>query len=432
MRETNSLNRSYAGQGLESKAVAASYSAIRQASEALCEPLEPEDCCIQSMPDVSPTKWHLAHTSWLFETFVLKPGLADYRSPNPLYEFLFNWYYNAVGEQYSRCRRGLLSRPTLSEVMAYRAHVDEAMDGLFAAGLASDLEQDLLAVIEMGIHHEQQHQELMLMDIKHVFYRNPLRPAYRELPESSQQEVAPLTWLPFNGDLQSIGHNGEGFAYDNEAPQHRAYVESFLIADRLITCSEYVEFIEDGGYERPELWLSDAWQIIQTRAWKAPLYWECEDGQWQIMTLGGMRDLDPSEPVCHVSFYEADAYARWMGCWLPRESVWETVARKLPIEGNFREQDCLHPTPLVYGTAGPAQMFGDVWEWTCSPYCAYPGYRARDGALGEYNGKFMCNQMVLRGGSCATPISHIRATYRNFFPPDARWPFTGIRLTKEG
>ena len=307
------------------------------------------------------------------------------------------------------------------------------MEGLFANHLASEPHQDLLAVIELGTHHEQQHQELMLMDIKHVFSCNPLRPAYRNLPICSEEDVRPLNWLRFDGELQSVGHNGLGFAFDNEAPQHRAYVESLQIADRLITCGEYLDFIEDKGYERPELWLSDAWNIIQTRGWKAPLYWECEGGQWRIMTLGGMRDLNPSEPVCHVSFYEADAYARWMGCWLPRESVWETVASKLPIKGNFREEDRLHPAPLTSqnGTSWPAQMFGDVWEWTCSPYCAYPGYRARDGALGEYNGKFMCNQMVLRGGSCATPISHIRATYRNFFPPDARWPFTGIRLTKE-
>jgi ergothioneine biosynthesis protein EgtB len=224
-----------------------------------------------------------------------------------------------------------------------------------------------------------------------------------------------------------------GFAFDNETPQHRVYVESFQIADRLITCGEYLEFMNDRGYERPELWLSDAWNLIQVRGWNAPLYWECEDGQWRIMTLGGMRDLNPSEPVCHVSYYEADALAQWMKCWLPRESVWETVASELPIAGNFVELDHLHPVPLPSQTetSSPAQTFGDVWEWTCSPYSAYPGYRAKDGALGEYNGKFMCNQMVLRGGSCATPISHIRASYRNFFPPDARWPFTGIRLTKE-
>ena len=419
--------------GLDSGALAGRFRAIRCASDALCEPLEPEDCCIQSMPDVSPTKWHLAHTSWFFETFVLKPALPGFRSPDPQYEYLFNSYYNAVGRQHARPARGVLSRPTLAKVMDYRAHIDEAMDDLFTSRLANEPDQSLLALIELGLHHEQQHQELMLMDIKHVFSCNPLRPAYRDLPSTLKEDVPPLQWIRYNGELQSMGHDGLGFAFDNETPRHRAYVESFQIADRLITCGEYLEFIEDRGYERPELWLSDAWNIIQTRGWSAPLYWECEDRQWRIMTLGGMRDLNPSEPVCHVSYYEADAYARWMNCWLPRESVWETVASTLPVKGNFREEDLLHPASLrsQNGTSALAQMFGDVWEWTCSPYSAYPGFRAKDGALGEYNGKFMCNQMVLRGGSCATPISHIRATYRNFFPPDARWPFTGIRLTKE-
>jgi ergothioneine biosynthesis protein EgtB len=433
MVETRSTETPSSGRDLDSGSLADRFRAIRRASDALCEPLEPEDCCIQSMPDVSPTKWHLAHTSWFFETFVLKPALPGFRSPDPQYEYLFNSYYNAVGRQYARPARGLLSRPTLAKVMDYRAQVDAAMQDLLTNYLASEPDQELLAVIELGMHHEQQHQELMLMDIKHVFSRNPLRPAYRDLPITLEEDVAPLGWVRFNGELQSTGHAGLGFAFDNETPQHRAYVESFQIADRLITCGEYLEFIQDRGYERPELWLSDAWHVIQTRGWNAPLYWECEDGQWRIMTLGGMRDLNPSEPVCHVSYYEADAYARWMDCWLPRESVWEKVASTLPIKGNFREEDSLHPAPLPpqNGTSSLAQMFGDVWEWTCSPYSAYPGFRAKDGAIGEYNGKFMCNQMVLRGGSCATPISHIRATYRNFFPPDARWPFTGIRLTQE-
>jgi ergothioneine biosynthesis protein EgtB len=433
MVELQSLEIPSSDTDLDSGALADKFRAIRRTSDVLCEPLEPEDCCIQSMPDVSPTKWHLAHTSWFFETFVLKPALPGFRSPNPQYEYLFNSYYNAVGRQYARPARGLLSRPTLAKVMDYRGHIDEAMDDLFTNYLASEPNQALRAVIELGMHHEQQHQELMLMDIKHVFFCNPLRPAYRDLPSTLEDDVPPLQWIRYNGELQSMGHDGLGFAFDNETPQHRAYVESFKIADRLITCGEYLEFMEDRGYERPELWLSDAWNIIQTRGWSAPLYWECEDRKWRIMTLGGMRDLNPSEPVCHVSYYEADAYARWMDCWLPRESVWETVASSLPIQGNFREEDLLHPAPLPSqnGTGSLAQMFGDVWEWTCSPYSAYPGFRAKDGALGEYNGKFMCNQVVLRGGSCATPISHIRATYRNFFPPDARWPFTGIRLTKE-
>ena len=408
---------------------------VRGASEAICAPLEPEDFCIQSMPDVSPTKWHLAHTSWFFETFVLKCVLPDYESPHSEYEFLFNSYYNSVGEQHTRAERGILSRPTVRDVMAYRAYVDDSMESIFAdMKTADDVSDDLLDVIETGIHHEQQHQELMLMDVKHVFACNPLRPAYRELPPAPVVDVPPIEWIPFAGELQVIGHDVDGFAYDNEAPLHRVYVEPFQIADRLITCGEYLAFIEDRGYQRPELWLSDGWQIVTSRGWKAPLYWQREAGRWRIMTLGGMRDLNPSEPVCHVSYYEADAYARWAGCWLPRESAWETVARDLPVEGNFVERDRLHPVPLTAGTDSPrpAQMFGDVWEWTCSPYNSYPGYRATAGALGEYNGKFMCNQMVLRGGCCATPASHIRPTYRNFFPPDARWPFTGIRLTREG
>lgn len=429
MVESQLLVGPIGGGDLGSRSLAGRFRATRRTTEELCEPLEPEDCCIQSMPDVSPTKWHLAHTSWFFETFVLKSALPSFRSPDPQYDYLFNSYYNAVGRQYARPERGLLSRPTLAEVMDYRARVDEAMDEVFAG----EPEQELLAIIELGTHHEQQHQELMLMDIKHVFSRNPLHPAYRELPAALEVNVASLNWLQFDGELQSIGHDGLGFAFDNETPQHRAYVESFQIADRLITCGEYLEFMDDRGYERPELWLSDAWNVIQTRGWNAPLYWERKDGQWRIMTLGGMRDLNPNEPVCHVSYYEADAFSRWMDCWLPRESVWETVASGLPTKGNFVEEDRLHPAPLASQNeaSSPAQMFGDVWEWTCSPYSAYPGYRAKDGALGEYNGKFMCNQMVLRGGSCVTPLSHIRATYRNFFPPDARWPFAGIRLTKE-
>jgi ergothioneine biosynthesis protein EgtB len=427
--ELHSPQRPSASPDVDAGWLADKYRATRRMSEILCEPLEPEDCCVQSMPDVSPTKWHLAHTSWFFETFVLKSALPGFRSSPPQYEYLFNSYYNAVGRQYARPERGILSRPTLATVMNYRARVDAAMAELFAG----ELDHELLGIIELGTHHEQQHQELMLMDIKHVFSRNPLRPVYRELPESLKVDVAPLNWLRFDAELQAIGHEGSGFSFDNERPKHREYVESFQIADRLITCGEYLEFMNDRGYERPELWLSDAWNLIQSRGWNAPLYWECEGGQWQVMTLGGMRNLNPSEPVCHVSFYEADAFARWIGCSLPRESVWETVASVLPISGNFVEQDHLHPTPPTSQDEriSPAQMFGDVWEWTCSPYSAYPGYRAKDGAIGEYNAKFMCNQIVLKGGSCVTPVSHIRATYRNFFPPDARWVFAGIRLTKE-
>ncbi len=417
------------GPRLDVETLAETFRSIRRASGAICEPLEPEDCCIQSMPDVSPTKWHLAHTSWFFETFVLAPSLPGYRCANAQYEHLFNSYYNSVGQQYPRPDRGLLSRPTLSEVLKYRAQVDDAMEELFAR----QLDRELLAVIELGTHHEQQHQELMLMDIKHVFSRNPIRPAYRELPDTPAFDVASVNWFSFGGELKTIGLKGTSFAFDNESPQHRVYVESFQLADRLVTCGEYLEFIDDNGYERAELWLSDGWNVVQQRNWNAPLYWERDDGRWRIMTLGGMRDLNPSEPVCHVSYYEADAFARWKHSCLPRESAWETVASEMPLDGNFVESGLLHPAPRPSSNQAGSltQMFGDVWEWTISPYTAYPGFQSNDGALGEYNGKFMCNQMVLRGGSCVTPVSHIRASYRNFFPPDARWPFTGIRLSKE-
>ncbi len=418
--------------------VAKEFRAVRRTSTRLQEPVGPEDCCIQSMPEVSPMKWHLAHTSWFFETFVLQPATTGYRSSDPQFDFLFNSYYNAVGEQYARPDRGLLSRPTLAEVMDYRARIDEAVEGVIASKGTEWLER-----IELGLHHEQQHQELMLMDIKHVFSRNPLRPAYCRRPEPQNADVAPIRWLTFDGGLESVGHRGEGFAFDNESPRHRTFIESFQMADRLVTCGEYLEFIEDGGYERPELWLSDGWSTVSSRGWRAPLYWEQDGNTWRQMTLTGMRDVNPSEPVCHVSFYEADAFARWKECWLPREEAWEVVAREEEMEGNLLEADRLHPmalnaSPSTQAPAkqapakqAPAQLFGDVWEWTSSPYSAYPGYRPTEGALGEYNGKFMCNQMVLRGGSCATPASHLRPTYRNFFPPDARWVFAGIRLTKE-
>ncbi len=312
--------------------------------------------------------------------------------------------------------------------MAYRARIDEAIEAVIESQDAEWLER-----IELGLHHEQQHQELMLMDIKHVFSRNPLRPAYREGAGRPNAEVAPIQWLAFDGRLESVGHDGEGFAFDSESPRHRTFIEPFRMANRLVTCGEYLDFIGDGGYERPELWLSDGWNTVCTRRWRAPLYWERDGNTWRQMTLTGMRDLNPSEPVCHVSFYEADAFARWKKCWLPREEAWEVVARDVPVQGNLLEADHLHPVPLETAPSmeAPAQLFGDVWEWTCSPYSAYPGYRPTEGALGEYNAKFMCNQMVLRGGSCATPGSHLRPTYRNFFPPDARWVFAGIRLTKE-
>ena len=408
------------------------YRGVRRTSAQICAPLQPEDCCVQSMPDVSPTKWHLAHTTWFFETFVLKESDTGYRPLREEYAYLFNSYYNTVGPQHSRPRRGTLSRPTLAEVMEFRAYVDDAMDRLFATGRG--LDDSTLAVLEQGLHHEQQHQELMLMDIKHVFSCNPLYPVYKERPAPEPTDVPAMGWIPFEGQLLWTGHESDRFAFDNESPRHREYIEAFEIADRLVTAGEYLEFIEDGGYARPELWLSDGWATVQAEGWDSPLYWIRDDGgKWNIMTLAGLRALEPSEPVCHVSYYEADAYARWRGCWLPIEGAWEAIADSIPIEGNFQEQGLFHPAALDADSVvpgRPSQLFGDVWEWTCSPYAPYPGYRPVDGALGEYNGKFMCNQMVLRGGACVTPASHMRPTYRNFFPPDARWPFTGIRLTR--
>ena len=408
------------------------YCGVRGFSGRLCETLEPEDCVVQTMPETSPAKWHLAHTSWFFETFVLKRFLTGYRSQHPQFEFLFNSYYNAVGPFFSRPHRGLLSRPTVHEVFQYRTHID---------GLVSDLieaaDEELLAKLEpiliLGLHHEQQHQELMLTDIKHVFWQNPLRPVFRKR-EAVRAATSPgMEWLRFEEGLHWVGHEGEGFSYDNEGPRHRAFVPSFGLASKLVTNADFLSFIKNGGYRRPELWLSLGWSAVKERGWEAPLYWENREGKWFTMTLGGMTELVPEEPVCHVSMFEADAYARWSGARLPTEEEWELAASGLPIKGNFAESEVFHVEPLATPVprGRPAQMFGDVWEWTQSSYSAYPGYSAVPGALGEYNGKFMCNQYVLRGGSCATSESHIRRTYRNFFPPDARWQFAGIRLAKD-
>lgn len=403
------------------------YRQVRAASEAISAPLAIEDYVIQSMPDVSPTKWHLAHTSWFFETFVLERMRPHYRPFHPQYKVLFNSYYNQVGQQHARPERGLLSRPTVDELFQYRAYIDEQMAQL----LDQDLAPELLNIIETGLHHEQQHQELMLMDLKHVFSCNPLRPAYRELPQAPRIAVPPVYWHEFPGGLDSIGHAGPGFAYDNEGPRHTQYVYPFRLADRLVTCGEYLEFMADGGYRRPELWLSDGWKTVQERRWRAPLYWEEHPDGWRVMTLSGLRELNPSEPVCHVSYYEADAYARWCDALLPSEAAWEIAAHTASHDGNFLETDQLHPYPATAGAKTLQQMLGDLWEWTRSPYVPYPGYHPPTGPLGEYNGKFMCNQLVLRGGACVTPRSHIRTTYRNFFPPDARWAFSGIRLAED-
>ena len=406
------------------------YRAVRRQTEALCEPLVAEDYVVQSMPDVSPTKWHLAHTSWFFETFLLSPHSAGYEPFNPHFAYLFNSYYVTVGDRHCRQNRGLLSRPTVAEVYAYRKHTDEAMEQ-FLRGLSAPQFAALEPVIEIGLHHEQQHQELMLTDIKHVFWVNPLRPAYRPHVAGRTGQSPPMRWVSFGEGTHWVGHDGNGFAFDNETPRHRVFLEPFQLGSRLVTNGEYRQFIEDGGYGRPDLWLSMGFAVVQQEQWQAPLYWIRQDGQWLNHTLSGLQPLEDDEPVCHVSYFEADAYARWASARLPGEFEWEVASTSMPIDGNFVESGKYHPAPLRLESGGLWQMFGDVWEWTRSAYLAYPGYQSPAGALGEYNGKFMCNQFVLRGGSCATPRSHIRRTYRNFFPPDARWQFMGFRLARD-
>ena len=408
---------------------------VRRFTERLCEGLATEDYVVQSMPDVSPTKWHLAHTSWFFETFLLQPHLAGYEPINPTYAFLFNSYYVQAGERHCRAQRGYISRPTVAEVFEYRAHVDRCMTDLLD-GADDELRATLEPLVEIGLHHEQQHQELLVTDIKHVFSVNPLRPVFRPRADNAAPATAaPLGWTAHPGGLHQIGHEGDGFAYDNEGPRHRVWLEPFRLADRLVTAGEYLEFMADGGYLRPELWLSAGWAAAQENEWSEPFYWERRDDGWVHFTLSGMQPVDPAEPVCHLSYFEADAYARWAGARLPTEAEWEAASEGLPMTGNLVEDERFHPVPANPAPApaadAPRQMFGDVWEWTSSQYTAYPGYRPPAGALGEYNGKFMCNQFVLRGGSCATSRSHIRRSYRNFFPPDVTWQFTGLRLARD-
>jgi ergothioneine biosynthesis protein EgtB len=410
-------------------ALALSYRRVRRRSEEICRPLAADDYGIQSMPDVSPPKWHLAHTTWFFEEFLLRPWDATYRPFHPRFAYLFNSYYQTVGSMHPRARRGLLSRPTTEEIYRYRAHVDEAMTALIAAVDGAHW-ADVAFRVTLGLHHEQQHQELLLTDIKHLFAVNPLRPAYLAGAAPPTGAAPAMAWVDFPGGVRHIGHDGDGFAFDNETPRHRAWVDDFRLASRPVTNGEYQEFMADGGYRRPELWLSDGWQALQARGWEAPLYWERTDDQWWYMTLNGMQPVAPGAPVCHVSLYEADAYARWRGARLPTEAEWETAATDRPEEGNFYESGALQPRAPSSPGPGPFQMFGDVWEWTQSPYAAYPGFKPLAGALGEYNGKFMCNQLVLRGGSCVTPAGHLRATYRNFFYPVDRWQFTGFRLAQ--
>ena len=408
----------------------ARYAAVRRTTEQLTRPLSSEDCQIQSMPDASPTKWHLAHTTWFFETFVLAAAAPTRQAFHPSFNFLFNSYYNAVGDRLARPNRGLITRPSLEEVYSYRASVDRDMKSyLESAGGA--LDAHVAVVIELGINHEQQHQELILTDIKHALSQNPLRPAYSAgIAESSRASPRAIEWVTHPGGVEWVGHDGRGFAFDNEGPRHQIFVGPCQLGSRLVTSGEFMAFIDDGGYARPELWLSDGWNVVSTQRWKAPLYWEKQGGDYWITTLGGFRPVRQPDPVCHVSFYEADAFARWAGARLPTEFEWELAASHLKPAGNLLESGHFHPRPAELG-AGIAQCFGDVWEWTQSSYSPYPGSRPAPGALGEYNAKFMCNQIVLRGGSCVTPASHIRASYRNFFPPEARWQFSGIRLAKD-
>jgi ergothioneine biosynthesis protein EgtB len=405
------------------------FEAVRAQTERLCEPLDVEDYVVSSMADVSPTKWHLAHTSWFFETFILGPHAPGYVSPNPRYAYLFNSYYVQAGERHCRAKRGLVTRPTVREVFEYRAHVNEAMRELLQR-VSDDPQHPANALIELGLHHEQQHQELLVTDIKHVFWMNPLRPVYRERPLGPAREASELKWRTFAGGVHRIGHEGEGFAFDNEGPSHREFLEDFALASRLVTNGEYLEFMRDGGYRRSELWLSPGLAIVQDRGWEAPFYWERDGTGWTEFTLAGPRPVALDEPVCHVSYYEADAFARWAKRRLPTEAEWEVAASGAPIKGTFVESERFHPAPASPASSENAlsQLYGDVWQWTQSAYVGYPGFKADTGAIGEYNGKWMADQWVLRGASCATPESHARLTYRNFFPSDARWQFTGIRL----
>jgi len=410
------------------------FEKIRRDTEALAANLAPEDQSIQSMPDVSPTKWHLAHTTWFFETFILARFDGHYRVFDPAFAYLFNSYYEAAGPRHPRAERGLLSRPTVDIVAAYRDHVTAATARLIER-LPGDEWREVAPLLELGLHHEQQHQELILMDIKHVFSLNPLLPAYLAPQLQVQAPAPPLGWLGFDGGLKKIGHNGTNFAFDNETPRHKVWLEPFQLASRPVTCGEYLGFIEEGGYSKPEYWLSDGWATVCEQHWEAPLYWGRDGAEWSIFTLSGRRRLNPAEPACHLSYYEADAFAKWAGKRLPTEAEWETAAEGLPLAGNFADCGHLHPCADTASAASddksPRQMFGDVWEWTASPYAPYPRFRAPAGAIGEYNGKFMCNQMVLRGGAAVTPGGHIRATYRNFFPPWARWAFGGLRLAED-
>jgi ergothioneine biosynthesis protein EgtB len=409
------------------------FAAVREESETLAANLTAEDQTIQSMPDVSPTKWHLAHVTWFFETFLLRRFDRDYREFDPIFAYLFNSYYEAVGPRHPRPQRGLLSRPTIDVIAAYRDHVTAAMIRLIGRASVADWEM-VAPLLELGMQHEQQHQELILMDIKHVFSVNPLLPAYQAPPVQPAASTTAPGWAEFAGGLEEVGHAGNGFAFDNEGPRYKTWIEPFRLATHPVTCGEFRDFIADGGYRRPNFWLSDGWATVQQLGWEAPLYWRDEDGEWRVFTLSGEKSLIAAEPVCHVSFYEADAFAKWAGKRLPTEAEWEIAAAAVPLVGNLGDSRHFHPCPdcaPVSDSPSLRQMIGDVWEWTASPYTPYRGFRAAAGAVGEYNGKFMSSQMVLRGGAAVTSADHIRTTYRNFFPPAARWAFSGLRLAED-
>lgn len=400
------------------------YLEVRGLTESLAAPLSAEDQTVQSMPDVSPTKWHRAHTTWFFETFVLAPDDPSYRVYHPEFAYLFNSYYEAIGPRYPRHRRGMVTRPGCEEVAGYRRYADEAMIAwLERGGSAQGWERT-----ELGLHHEQQHQELLLMDIKHVLSMTSFAPAYLQTAIAAPSSVRDPEWVEHPGGVVEIGHSGNGFAFDNEGPAHGVLLQPFGLADRLVTCGEWMQFMEDGGYDRPELWLSDGWAAVQTERWAAPLYWTLDDDGWSVFTLQGRKPVNPSEPACHMSYYEADAFATWAGARLPTEFEWEAVARERDDPSRGRYLDPLAPHPAAQQQPS---FFGDAWTWTSSSYLPYPGFRPAPGAVGEYNGKFMVGQQVLRGGCCATPGGHVRSTYRNFFPPGARWPFAGVRLARD-
>lgn len=404
--------------------------ATRAHSRELARPLSPEDMVVQATDDASPAKWHLAHVTWFFETFVLAKHLRGYRIFDETFNYCFNSYYETQGPRQPRPRRGLQTRPSSERVLAYRAHVDRALESLCAGAIAPDSE--VARLIEVGINHEQQHQELLLTDILALFAVNTLRPAYRAASRSmGVVGDSHPSWVAFEGGIRKVGHDGKGFAWDNESPRHDALVHPFRMADRLVTNGEWLAFIADGGYCNPLLWLADGWTTVNRDGWSAPLYWEQRDGAWLSMTLEGLQSIDPTQPVTHVSYYEADAFARWYGARLPTEFEWEAAASEAALVDDTPDGLCLQPPAARAGTRGLRQMYGHAWQWTQSAYLPYPGYRPPAGALGEYNGKFMVSQQVLRGSSCVTPAGHTRPTYRNFFYPNQRWQFTGLRLASE-